>query len=72
MTNTPDILQKIINTKLKEIKERSNVISLDQLKQQAEKADAVRGFTQALLDKNAKNQSAVIAEIKKASPSRRY
>ena len=51
MTNTPDILQKIINTKLKEIKERSNVISLDQLKQQAEKADAVRGFTQALLIK---------------------
>ncbi len=70
MSNTPDILQKIINTKLEEIVQRSKSVTLDQLKQQAKSADAVRGFTQALLNKNAKNQSAVIAEIKKASPSK--
>lgn len=70
MTNPPDILQKIINTKLEEIEARSKVVTLDQLKKQAESADDVRGFTQALLNKNTVNQSAVIAEIKKASPSK--
>lgn len=70
MSNPPDILQKIINTKLEEINERSKLVSLDELKIQAKSADAVRGFTQALLNKNADNKSAVIAEIKKASPSK--
>jgi indole-3-glycerol phosphate synthase len=70
MTNTPDILQKIINTKLDEIDARSKLVSLNELKQQAKSADTVRGFTQALLNKNADNLSAVIAEIKKASPSK--
>jgi len=70
MPNPPDILQKIINTKLKEIASRSKSVSLGQLKEEAKEADAVRGFTQALLSKNKAHQSAVIAEIKKASPSK--
>ncbi len=70
MSNTPDILQKIIHTKLEEIAQRSSCVTLEQLKQQVKSADAVRGFTQALLNKNASHQSAVIAEIKKASPSK--
>jgi len=69
-SKTPDILQKIINTKWAEIKARSKIISLAQLKEKAQAADGVRGFTQALITKNSTNLSAVIAEIKKASPSR--
>ncbi len=70
LSKAPDILQKIIHTKLEEIAARSKIISLEQLKENAKLADSVRGFTQALLVKNAENQSAVIAEIKKASPSK--
>lgn len=70
MSNTPDILQKIINTKHEEIAERSKTVSLDELKEKIKTADTVRGFTQSLLNKNSDGQSAVIAEIKKASPSK--
>lgn len=70
MPNPPDILQKIIKTKYAEISDRSKCISIEKLKDDVQSADAVRGFTQALLAKNAANQSAVIAEIKKASPSK--
>lgn len=69
-SKTPDILQKIIQTKRDEIAACSKIISLDELKEKAQSADAVRGFTQALLAKNSANLSAVIAEIKKASPSK--
>jgi indole-3-glycerol phosphate synthase len=70
MSDTPDILKKIVARKLEEIDERSANISIDQLKAQLDDADAPRGFVQSLKDKIAAGQSGVIAEIKKASPSK--
>ena len=70
MSNTPDILKKIIARKWEEIEERSQVVSLDALKQQARSADAPRGFVKAIETRVGAGQAAVIAEIKKASPSK--
>ncbi len=69
-SNTPDILVKILNRKREEIAERSAKVSIEQLKQQCQSADAVRGFIKSIKNKIANKQSAVIAEIKKASPSK--
>jgi len=68
--NTPDILIKILNRKREEIIERSAKVSIEALKQQCEAADAVRGFIKSIQNKINNKQSAVIAEIKKASPSK--
>ncbi|MFV2005537.1 MAG: indole-3-glycerol phosphate synthase TrpC [Gammaproteobacteria bacterium] len=68
--STPDILIKILDRKREEIAERSAEISIDQLKEQCEHADAVRGFIRSIENRIANNQLAVIAEIKKASPSK--
>ncbi len=68
---TPTILKKIIDRKYEEIQERSAICSLLDLRTKAEQRnDAPRGFVNAMLKKNAENKSAVIAEIKKASPSK--
>lgn len=68
--DAPDVLVKILNRKQEEIAERSARVSLEELKKQCEKADAVRGFIRAIEEKISNKQSAVIAEIKKASPSK--
>ncbi|NLW04238.1 MAG: indole-3-glycerol phosphate synthase TrpC [Pseudomonadaceae bacterium] len=68
--DTPTILKNIVERKHQEVAERSQLISLSDLYKKAEKARAPRHFTQALLDKAASGQPAVIAEIKKASPSK--
>src|SRR5210317_1199391 len=70
MSDTPDILKKIVARKLEEIDERTANLSIDQLKAQLDDADAPRGFVQSLKDNIAAGQSGVIAEIKKASPSK--
>jgi len=70
MNDTPDILKKIISRKEEEIAERMAKISLDEMKQLATKADPARGFVQAIKNKLSQDQSAVISEIKKASPSK--
>ena len=67
---TPDILIKILDRKREEINERSAKVSIDELKQRCENADAVRGFIKSIENKINNDQSAVIAEIKKASPSK--
>ncbi len=69
-SDTPDILVKILNRKHEEVAERSASVSIDDLKQQCENADPVRGFISSIENKINNNQSAVIAEIKKASPSK--
>ena len=70
MNNTPDILKKIIKRKEQEVSERLSHTSLEQLKKEIELASPVRGFVQAIKNKITSGQSAVIAEIKKASPSK--
>ena len=67
---TPDILIEILNRKREEIIERSAKVSIEVLKGWCDSADAVRGFIRAMESKIQANQSAVIAEIKKASPSK--
>ncbi|MGV6857408.1 MAG: indole-3-glycerol phosphate synthase TrpC [bacterium] len=70
MSNTPDILKKIIARKFEEIKGRQQHASLDELRDRVSGVDATRGFTQALRSKLEQGKSAVISEIKKASPSK--
>ncbi len=70
MSGTPDILKKILARKGEEIAERSASVSMADLEQQVAAADSVRPFVGAMDDKIASGQAAVIAEIKKASPSK--
>jgi indole-3-glycerol phosphate synthase len=64
-----DILQRILARKAGEIAERSAHVSLDELQQRAAATPAPRGFVAALRQKIADGHPAVIAEVKKASPS---
>jgi len=70
MGKTPDILQKILQRKAEEITEAAAKESLVDVSKRAESALPVRGFIQSIENKIAAGQAAVIAEIKKASPSR--
>jgi indole-3-glycerol phosphate synthase len=65
-----DILKKILATKVGEISNRAEHVSLSTLKQKCESADPVRGFIASIENRIANNQPAVISEIKKASPSK--
>jgi indole-3-glycerol phosphate synthase len=67
---TPDILKKILARKAEEVAARKRLVGLDDLQQAAATADPVRGFMARLQAKIAAGEAAVIAEIKKASPSR--
>ena len=70
MTNTPDILKKIIYRKEQEIIERKALKSIDDLINAVKTASAVRGFVDSMKQHIAAGEAAVIAEIKKASPSK--
>ncbi|CAA6824889.1 MAG: Indole-3-glycerol phosphate synthase (EC [uncultured Thiotrichaceae bacterium] len=65
-----DILEKILQTKQQEIATRSQSTSIEVLRERAAEAASVRGFLSALQRKIANNEPAVIAEVKKASPSK--
>ena len=70
MSETPDILKKILARKLEEIQQRAESESLRDLTQRVGAIPAPRGFVAAIEAKLAAQQAAVIAEIKKASPSK--
>ena len=65
-----DVLEKILRTKQLEITERSLRVDLVELRRQAEEADTPRGFINAMRQRISQGEAAVIAEIKKASPSK--
>ena len=65
-----NILDTIIATKFEEIKASQKIKSLDQLKDEARNVSQPRGFIKAIETQLSKNKAAVIAEIKKASPSK--
>jgi indole-3-glycerol phosphate synthase len=65
-----DILQKIVQTKHEEVALRQRKVSLEAMRADAESRVMTRGFEAALRAKIAQGQAAVIAEIKKASPSK--
>lgn len=74
MNDTPTILKKIIARKHEEVAERSARASIDDLKAQIERqqggATDPRGFVASLERSLSEGRAAVIAEIKKASPSK--
>ncbi|MEM7080232.1 MAG: indole-3-glycerol phosphate synthase TrpC [Pseudomonadota bacterium] len=65
-----NILQQIIATKKEEVAARKAQVSADELRAQAADAEPPRGFAAALQTRVSQGQSGVIAEIKKASPSK--
>jgi indole-3-glycerol phosphate synthase len=68
--STPTILNTINARKLAEIEAGLKQVSVEKMQALAAQADAPRGFVAAMQGKLAAGQSAVIAEIKKASPSK--
>ena len=64
-----DILQSILTRKVQEIRERSALVSLRELSSRCADLPPVRGFADALHAAIADGRPAVIAEVKKASPS---
>ena len=70
MNDTPDILKKIVRRKLEEIAERLDRRPLGQLEGDLAEASPPRGFADAIVSKIDAGQAGVIAEIKRASPSK--
>ena len=64
-----DILQKILATKRREVAAARAAVSLEALRERAASASPVRDFVGAIRARHANGDVAVIAEIKRASPS---
>ncbi len=64
------VLQKIIDRKVEEVAERRRQRSLASLESELAGQSPVRGFAGQLMARAAEQQAAVIAEVKKASPSK--
>lgn len=69
-TSTPDILARILARKAEEVASACAKQSLATLASQIEHLPPTRGFCNAMRAKIAVDEAAVIAEIKKASPSK--
>ena len=68
--STPTVLKKILQRKREEVDERRERISLASLQSEIKALPACRGFTSAIESRVRSRQCAVIAEIKRASPSK--
>ena len=68
--NAPTILRKILARKRKEVAQRRPRNSLASLEQRIKEQTVPRGFAVALQQRIASGEPAVIAEVKKASPSK--
>ncbi len=67
---TPDILARILDVKAKEVAAASQALPLAELRARVRDAPPVRDFLGAIRAQRAIDRPAVIAEIKRASPSR--
>lgn len=65
-----DILQRILQRKREEIADRKARVSMSELRKRCENAQPIRGFAAAMRARVGAGQPAVIAEVKKASPSK--
>ncbi|NLO80043.1 MAG: indole-3-glycerol phosphate synthase TrpC [Xanthomonadaceae bacterium] len=65
-----NILQRILDRKAAEVAERSQILPLASLRSQVEHAPEPRGFVARLREHIAAGRPGVIAEIKRASPSK--
>ena len=70
MSSPPDILKKIIHRKAEEVAQRQAAVSLAEMERRSQAASPVRGFVASIRNRLEAGQAAVIAEIKKASPSK--
>jgi len=68
--NNPDILDQILNYKKQFVAERKSSQPVEELKRQAGETKPCLGFYQSIRKKIDSGNPAVVAEIKKASPSR--
>ncbi len=68
--SVPTVLEKIVTRKREEVAERQGRVGLAELERLAAAADPVRGFARRLQAQARNKQPAVIAEVKKASPSK--
>ena len=67
---TPTVLKRICDRKLEEIADRKRLVTLDDLRVRAASQDQARGFRRALQSHIDAGTPGVIAEVKKASPSK--
>ena len=65
-----DVLARILARKAEEVAERKSKLSLASLQLAAKQAAPCRGFRHALEQHIERGEAAVIAEVKKASPSK--
>jgi indole-3-glycerol phosphate synthase len=70
LASRPDVLQRILQRKAEEVAERSTRLPLRELEARLGDAPAARGFAAAIEATIAAGLPAVIAEVKKASPSK--
>lgn len=70
MSTTPDILRRILTRKAEELSARATRAPLKQVMTQADRMPPARGFVEALQARIEQGNPAIIAEIKKASPSK--
>ncbi|MCK8516610.1 indole-3-glycerol phosphate synthase TrpC [Methylonatrum kenyense] len=68
--DTPDVLKRILGRKAEEVAANSQALDLKTLRNEARSAPPARGFRSALKRAVDQGEAAVIAEIKKASPSK--
>lgn len=70
MTDTPTVLKKIIARKLEEVAERRQRVPFAELEKRASAQASARQFVEAVAARVDNGQPAIIAEVKKASPSK--
>ena len=70
LSDTPTVLRSICDRKLEEIQERKTTRPVEALKDEALAQSAPRGFIDSLRMRVSAGEPAVIAEVKKASPSK--